>query len=535
MSRQMFYQSGKVLRFFVKRERFKLAVWIMSITAVNVLVALAFSGLYQSDEERQVMAETMENPAMLALVGRGYGLDDYTTGAMLSHQMLVITMVIVAVMSILLVTRLTRGDEENNQLEVLLALPVGRLSPSLSAILVLVFANGLLGFASAFGLAFLGLDSIDFIGSLAFGLALSISGIFFGSVTLLTAQLSNNQRGAMLLSYAVLGFSYMLRAVGDAGDLFISYLSPLGLLSETRAFVDNQFYPMAIILIFSILTIGVSLYLRERRDLGSGLLPDKKGKREAGKFLKTLPGFLIDQQKLPLYSWMVAMLLIGLSYGSVLGDLEGFLTENEVILQILGTSEESNLTEQFISVIMKVVAIIATIPAMMVFHRLKSEEKSARLDHFLARPLSRIRVFSHYIGFAFFTSILMLKIGIISLAGVGILVLDEPIGFMTMFFAQLVYLPAIWVVISLMVFIYGLLGKWDGLGWFYLLFSFLTIYLGDLLELPAFIMGISPFTHVPELPNESFTLLPLVILSLISVLLSMIGLYGFNRRDITDH
>ncbi len=47
------------------------------------------------------------------MIGTGYGLDNYTLGAMLAHQMLVITAIFVGIMNILLVVRHTRTDEEN--------------------------------------------------------------------------------------------------------------------------------------------------------------------------------------------------------------------------------------------------------------------------------------------------------------------------------------------------------------------------------------------------------------------------------------
>ena len=535
MSRQPFYQAMKLLLFYLKREYVKLSIWLLGLVVTTVAVALAFSGLYQSDTERQLMAETMENPAMKALVGRGFGLDNYTNGAMLSHEMLVMTMIVVAVMSILLVNRLTRQDEENQQLELLLALPLGRLSPSFSAIVVLFLANGLLAIVTTVSLTVLGVDSIDFVGSLSYSTALFASGIFFGAITLLTAQLSNNQRGSMMLSYLVLGVSYMVRAVGDAGDLWVSYLSPLGLLQETQAYVGNYFWPQSIIVLISFIIIALSMSLREKRDLGSGLLPDRRGKEAASSFLKTTPGFILSLQKVPLISWFVAMLLIGLSYGSVLGDLDAFLSENEVIQQIIGSTEDYSLTEQFIAIILKVMAIIATIPTLMVFHKLKSEEMKGRLDHVLARPFSRLKVYMWYSVISLLTSIFLLGIGVISLAGAGVYVLDTGIDFMTVVEANLVYLPAIWVVLGVMGAIYGLKGTFDGFTWLYLLFCFVLIYLGDLLEFPDWLMAVSPFYWIPELPVDAFNIWPLVTLTGISLLLFIIGGAGFISRDIRQN
>lgn len=535
MSRDPFYQAKKVLRFFIKREYVKLTIWLLSLIATTVATAFAFSGLYQSDSERQLMAETMENPAMKALIGRGFGLDNYTNGAMLSHEMLVMTMIVVAIMSILLVNRLTRQDEENQQLELLLALPIGRLAPSFSAVAVLFLANGLLAILTTISLGVLQLDSIDFIGSLSYGSALATSGIFFGAITLLTAQLSNNQRGSMMLSYLVLGVSYMIRAVGDAGDLWITYLSPLGLLQETQAYVNNYFWPQLIILALSLIIISLSMWLREKRDLGSGLLPDRNGKASASAFLKTTPGLILTLQKVPLISWTVGMILMGVSYGSVLGDLDAFLTENDIIQQILGSHEGYSLTEQFIAIILKVMAILSTIPVLMVFHRLKSEETKGRLDLSLARPVSRLSLYIWYSIISVLTSVFLLGLAIVSLAGTNAYVLETGIDFSTLVSANLVYLPAVWVVLGVMSALFGISGKYDGFTWLYLLFAFLMIYLGDLLDFPNWLMSLSPFHWIPELPVDELTMKPLVSLTVISILLFVIGGYGFMKRDIRQN
>ncbi|MFP3361877.1 ABC transporter permease, partial [Planococcus sp. SIMBA_143] len=74
---------------------------------ITCMTAMALSNLYSSSESRQIMAETMVNPAMTAMLGKGYGLDNYTIGAMMAHQMLLFTAIAMAIMNILLVARHT--------------------------------------------------------------------------------------------------------------------------------------------------------------------------------------------------------------------------------------------------------------------------------------------------------------------------------------------------------------------------------------------------------------------------------------------
>ena len=45
------------------------------------------------------------------------------------------------------------------------------------------------------------------------------------------------------------------------------------------------------------------------------------------------------------------------------------------------------------------------------------------------------------------------------------------------------------------------------------------------------VMDASPFTHVPKIPGEGFTVTPLVMLTAVAALLIIVGLAGFRRRD----
>ncbi len=45
-------------------------------------------------------------------------------------------------------------------------------------------------------------------------------------------------------------------------------------------------------------------------------------------------------------------------------------------------------------------------------------------------------------------------------------------------------------------------------------------------------MNFAPFTHVPRMPIEPFSLLPTIALAAVAAGLHVVGLVGFRRRDI---
>ena len=124
----------------------------------------------------------MKNPAMTAMVGPGYGLDNYTVGAMMAHQMLLFTAIAVGIMNIFLVVRHTRRDEESGRIEMIRALPVGRLANLSSTVLVSLIVNILLALIVGLGLYFLRIESMDLHGSLLYGAVLGDVDAFLASI-----------------------------------------------------------------------------------------------------------------------------------------------------------------------------------------------------------------------------------------------------------------------------------------------------------------------------------------------------------------
>ncbi|TVP90559.1 ABC transporter permease [Alkalibacterium sp.] len=524
-------QTGRLFRFTLKKEWLKILLWLIGAAFYVILGIFAFVEVYGDPSEREAMAIAMENPAMQALFGRLIGADDYTIGAMYSQTMSLIGYVIFAIMSILLVVRNTRSEEEDGILELIQALPTGRLAHTTSAIFILLLSNALLAVVSASVLLALGDRSITLEGAVLTGLSYATIGLIFGAVTLVTAQLSNNARGAMMLAFGVLGISYMMRIVGDSGYELLSWLSPLGLIYGTEAFVSNNWFPIWIGLALSLALIVTALWLKNRRDMGAGLLPDRAGKKHASSFLKTLFGFTFKLLKTPLIVWAVAMLLLGVSYGSVIGDVEGMLEGNEVVAQIIATDPSLNLTDQFIGVILGVLAMAATIPSLQVMLKLRGEEKKHRMEKVIASAHSRLTVFSTFILLSTLVALVFQLLQSLAFGGSAVAV-GYDVSLTDIITAGLGYVPAILLMIGVAAILIGWFPKLTSLIWLYHFFVFVVFYFGGLFDIPEVINGLSPFYHIPEQPIESWNWTVTLVLTALALLFMAIGSIGYRKRDI---
>jgi len=532
MRRGLFNKAGVNARLIFRRDRWRLLFWILGIFLLTVVVAFAYTELVPTQHERMVMAETMRNPAVTAMFGPGFGLDDYNYGAIMGHQMLLFTALIVAIMFILMVARHTPGDEENGRIELIRSLPVGRLSNLSATILVCSGACLVLTLLIGLGLYATGIEGLDLEGSLYYGLVLGATGFFFTAATALMAQLAESSRGTMGFSFGLLGFSYLIRAIGDVGTEALSWLSPLGWVIRSEVYVNNYFWPIGLTLGGGLLLVGLAFYLHTLRDLEAGFIPTRSGRKTASPFLQGPLGLGLRLQRTTIIAWIVGLFVLGASYGSVLGDLETYLEAMELIQVMLIDVEGFSLTEQFLPMLMSVIAIIATIPVLLLTLKIRGEEDKNRTEHFLARAVSRSRVMGSFLLLAIVVMIGVLLFGVFGLYSAGAAVMEEPISLNTMLKSLLVYAPAVLAMIGLGKLIIGFAPRKTGLVWLYLGYSFFVVYLGEMLQLPDWMAQLSPFGHIPRYPIEEIVFSTLIIITLIAGGLMALGFWGYNRRDI---
>lgn len=531
MAGNLFKQTGSLSRLIMRRDRIRIPVWLIGLSLFTLMVPVSFIDLYATQQGRDIMAETVANPAMTAMLGPG-NLENYTIGAMTAHQMLLLTAVVVGLMSILLVTRHTRADEEDGRIEMIRSLPVGRLSNLNATLLVLCITNVILTLMIGFGLYALGIEGMNLEGSLLYGAALGATGVFFAGVTALFAQLSESSRGTTGFSIAILILAYLVRAIGDVGNETLSWLSPLGWVTRTDAYSSNNWWPIVLMLGLSIILFMLANYLNAIRDLEAGFLPSKPGRKYASSFLQSPLGLALRLQRTGMIAWAVGMLLMGLSYGSVMGDLESFFQGNEMMEKMLATAEGYSIAEQFVPMLMIVMALLSTVAPIMAMNKLYAEEKKNRIEHLLGRAVSRTRLMGSYLFISLVNGFVMISLAAIGLWLAGAAVVEEGFGFGMIYGAAIAYYPAMLVMISVSVFLIGFIPKLNSLIWLYVLYSFIVLYLGGLFQFPEWVGQLSPFGHIPQLPIEEMEYLPVIILIGIAVVLTVVGFIGYNKRDI---
>ncbi len=535
LKRDSFLGTGILSKFIVRRDRIRLLIWLFGLAIFVAVLVPVFEDILLVSSDMTAIIETMKNPAMIAIVGPVYGEANYTLGAAYANYMLVFSAMFAGVMNIFLVSRHTRQDEELGRMEIIRSLQVGRLSNLASTLLVALIANVLLSILCFAGLYLLRGEGMSFMGCVIFGASMGVVGMFFAASTAVFCQLTSNNRTAMGLSFGFFMFLYVLRGIGDVSNETLSLISPLGLILRTENFVNDYFWPIAVVKVITIVLILFALWLNGNRDLGSGLLPERQGRRHASSLLSSNLGLAIKLLRTSFIVWGLTLFILAGMYGSVFGDLEGYLNSSDILRSMFEQmGSTASFTQLFTTMLMSIMSVISTVPVLNFMNRLSTEEKNGYTEHILSKSVSRYSQMLSYLIIALIASVVYQLLSAYGFWSVGSMVLEDIAPLSEFIKASLLYLPAVWVMIGLSALLIGVLPRITSLIYVYLGYSFLVVYLGKLLDIPSWTLSLTPFGSIPAYPIEEVNWNKLIILVVISVFLTIIGFISYRKRDIKE-
>lgn len=519
---------GPLLRFVLRRDRVYLPVWILALVATVYASLAAVRRTYDTPAEILSYAKNMGgSPASVAMAGPAVALEE--VGGILIYETSLTALLGVTLMAVFTVMRHTRREEDAGRVELLGSTVISRHAVVTAAVIVSGLASVLVGAGVAASFV---AEQQPVRESLLFGASIAALGVVFTAVAAVAAQLMSHGRGAVGLSLAALAVAYGLRAVGDVQENFLTWLSPMGWSQQVRVYDDNRWWPLALSVLLTVVLLGTAVALESRRDLGSGVFAARPGPADARPWLGTVVGLSWRLQRGSVLGWAVGLFAIGLLYGSFSRSIENMIEDNPELAEYFARTGAASIVEAFFATAMLLMAIAASGFTVSSALRTRVEESADRLESVLATAVSRPR---WLLG-----SLLVTLLGtaiVVGLGGLGVglsyaMTAGESADIFRMTGYALAYLPGPLLVAAIAVLLIGWLPRASGVAWAALAVVFVIGWLGDLLELPAWVKDISPFSHLPAAPAEDLTLLPAAILSLLVLGTVAVGLAGFRRRDI---
>lgn len=513
----------------VRRDRVRLAVWVLGLAGLTVASAASLPAAYPDQAAIDQYAELFgRNLALVAFAGPGYGFDDPNLGVILVNETQVFAFIGVALMSIFLVNRSTRAEEDSERADLVRSNVVGRHAPTAAAVAVVALLDVIVGALCAIG--FVALD-YPAVGSLALAASFVAVGWVFTGVAVVAAQVLSTGRGALGAAGVALGVAFVVRAVGDIGDNGVSWASPLGWAQAVRAFADERWWTLGLCVIAAVGLVVAGFWLSTRRDLGAGLIPPRLGPATSAAWATTPLGLAVRLQRGPLIGWTVGMLVAGAVFGSLTADIEQMVADNPTFADMFAL-DGATVVDSFLATVALMLALVAAGFSVAAALRPRSEETSGHAEQILATATSRRSwLVSHLTVAVAGTAVVILAGGLG--AGVAAAVVTDDAGQVaSLLGAAVVTVPAVLVLVGLAAALYGTVPRAALVAWAALGFMAVVGYLGRLLRFPDWTLRLSPMEHVPAIPADDLRIAPLAVLCGIAAVLIAVGIAGFDRRDV---
>lgn len=517
--------TGLLLGHHLRRDKWMLLAWTAAVTLLYYSQAVSVAGLYHTQAEFDRAAATMQhNTAFVAMAGPARALN--TIGGQVTWQAAAFGCILAGLMSMFLVGRHTRVDEERGRDELVRSGVIGRHAPMTAALLVAMIGNVLLGVGVSASLLSWPLAPAD---SVALGAGLVLCGWLFSGTALVAMQLTSSARSAYGLAGLVIGVAYVLRAVGDVGNGVLSWLSPIGWYQAMHAFSGLHWWPLLLLLAGSVVSTAASYLVFDRRDVGAGVLAARPGPAR-GRLHGPL-GLAWRLQRGSVLGWGAGLFLVGLAYGSMGNDVGSLIGDSQSTRDLF-VQGGSTLVDGFYATAVSMIALVGVGFAVSSALRARSEEVDGRVESLLATGLARSRWLLAHVGVTVAGTVAALALGGLGM-GLGFAMVTGDGGNVgPWLLASLSYVAPVLVLAAVARLLYGLVPGLASLAWLALAFCVVVLLFAEAFRFPQWVRDLSPFAQLARVPAEDFRWWPFVALLVVAALFSGAGQLAFRRRDV---
>ncbi|GAA3030599.1 exporter of polyketide antibiotics [Gordonia defluvii] len=517
-------------RLNLRRERIIVPVTVVVLIVTSAATVSSIRTLYGTAAERASLAAgAAANAAFKLLLGP---LEHVQSAASIASWRAGLFMIATtAVCAALMVTRLTRKEEELGRVELIRAARTGRLAPLAAAVFVAAGFAVVVGAGMALLMGSAGATGAEaaVVGGQYATTALAAIGL-----AALTAQVATTARLANLLAVSVVLGGYVVRGIADSTGLrWLQWTNPVGWAQRMDPFGANTWWPAVPSVAFFLVGVAGAAWVSEHRDLGGGLVAPRPGPPASD--VSSLPALAVTLHRGGFLGWMAGIGVFALLIGVLVNAAASLTQDNPQMVEYLHRlGGPGALSTVYFAVIMSYLGFAASTWAVTAMARVRGDESAGRAESVLATPVSRSGYIISQLG--------VIVVGIVVLLLVAGLLVGFGAGAVTGDWASMmsnalrgvaVQIPAALVIGAGVVALYGIAPRLVvGGGWAMVVAAFLLGPMGELFGLPQWVRSLSPFTHLPAVPAQPMRWGPVVVLAVVAAGLGTLAWWRFRRRDV---
>ena len=475
-----------------------------------------------------------DNPAVRMM--QGVPTDLGTAGGFTVWDAGWMLMLLLGIWGALTATRLLRGEEDLEHVDLLLAGPI----PASRAMRVVLACVGAmcLGVA-AVAAATLVVASGNARGAALFALALAGVAATFAGVGAVASQLVDVRRRAVGLSLVALGLAWVVRMVASSADArtWMQWLTPLGWLQELRPYGEPVYVALVPLVVVPALLATLAVVLRGRRDLGAGLVTVGAHPPSRLGGLSSPLAFAWRSNRGVLLAWALGLAAYSAVFGTLIATMIDWLDKDEQYRSLLDSLGFGAMLSPpgFLAVFASFGVLAVALQVVWRVGAARAEEESGRAEVLLARPVSRLRWLGGHAVLALLGgAALVVVAGTATWAG-AVVGGSSGISWADSMKAVLNGLPVVVLAAGVAVATFGVVPRATVvLSAVLIPASYLLTVLGAALRWPSWVLDLSPFTHLALVPAEPWAATSSLVITAVGLALLVVGLVTFDRRDVVN-
>jgi len=437
-----------------------------------------------------------------------------------------------AIYGLFAAVRAQRAEEEAGRAELVLAGPISRRAFNGAALIAVAAGALTLSLAEFVGFTAAGLP----IAGAAY-LALATASVIpvCAGVGAVAGRLASTRRLALELGGAVVGLLFLLRVIADTttGYGWLRWLTPLGWAEELRPFAAPQGFVFLLPFAMTALLLFTAVRLDTRRDIGTGLLPDRDSADPHIRLLSTPELQALRAARGTLLAWLSCVAAFGYLLGIVSNSISSADISKNMQRQIAKLGAGSIVTPSgylgflFIFVVLAVSVFVCTQVGAA-----REEEADQRLETLLAQPIGRRRWLSGRIALAALAAAtIAIDASLATWAGAGSAGTHASLAHLLEAGANT--LPTAVLFLGVAAFAYATVPRAStAIGYALVAVTFLWQLVGSVLTAPHWLLDATPFAHVGLVPAQPFRTRAALIMVVIGSTTAIAAIQTFRQRDL---
>lgn len=312
----------------------------------------------------------------------------------------------------------------------------------------------------------------------------------------------------------------------------LQWASPVEWMALTRPYSGERSWVLLLPAVVTVALVALAARLEARRDHGAGLRQPRPGRARAGALLSSPAGLAWRLQRGTVLGWTVGLVVFSVAVGSLTPSFSAIFDDVPrlaAILRRVGAGAEV-LTQGFYVAFLGVLALVAAALGLQLLGRLQQEEAVGHAAVVLSAAVRRpVLAASHLVLALTVPAVLLLVSGLL-LAMPEAVAEGGAVGDVVTGAAVLI--PGVWVVVGLAMLLHGWAPSLGWVAWLVLGWSAVVTWVGALLDLPEWLLELTPFAALPQVPVESLRWPPVLLTTALAVAFAGAGVVGYRRRDL---